>query len=80
MEKERELIVYFWNLSEFEDLRCGRRIRLYLFIYIYIIYLLNINYIYIYIFDLDGSRLEPERVVYLFTNVLVVVGLHLVLL
>ena len=35
--------------------------------YAFVIYLLYINKQLVYI---DGSRLEPERVVYLFTNVL----------
>ena len=59
----------------FEDLRCDRRIRDIYIYYLFIVYIYKL-YIYIYIW-LDESQLEPERVVYLFTNVLVVVGLHL---
>ena len=77
VEKERGKSPVLSQSFRFEDLRCDRRIRdIYIYIiFIYCIYI-YINNIYIYIW-LDESQLEPERVVYLFTNVLVVGGLHL---
>ena len=73
VEKERGKSPALFQSFRFKDLRCDRRIRD-VYIYILFIYCIYINNIYIY---LDGSQLEPERVVYLFTYVLVVVGLHL---
>ena len=73
VEKERGKSPVLSQSFRFEDLRCDRRIR---DIYILFIYCIYIYKLYIYIW-LDESQLEPERVVYLFTNVLVVGGLHL---
>ena len=70
-KREREITSAF---SEFQIWRFALRSAYSWYIYILFIYCIYINNIYIW---LDGSQLEPERVVYLFTNVLVVGGLHL---